>query len=54
MFAVNFYASCSVSSEIQLGKSLLRLDWEKAIYRSLFILANTLKPLFMQANTLKG
>ena len=40
--------------EIQLGKSLLRLDWEKAVYRPLFILVNTLKPLFMLANTLKG
>ena len=40
--------------EIQLGKSLLRLDWEKAVYRLLFILVNTLKPLFMLANTLKG
>ena len=40
--------------EIQLGKSLLRLDWEKVVYRPLFILVNTLKPLFMLANTLKG
>ena len=27
--------------EIQLGKNLLRLDWEKTVYRSLFKLANT-------------
>ena len=29
--------------QIQLGKDLLRLDWEKVVYRSLFTLANTLK-----------
>ena len=28
--------------ETQLGKKLTRLDWEKAVYRSLFALANTL------------
>ena len=28
--------------ETQLGKKLIRLDWEKAVYRPLFILANTL------------
>ena len=28
---------------MQLGKNLLRLDWEKAVYRPLFKLANTLK-----------
>ena len=27
--------------EIQLGKNLLRLDWEKTVYRPLFKLANT-------------
>ena len=35
--------------EIQLGKNLLRLDWENAIYWPLFMLANTLltaKPFF--------
>ena len=29
--------------QIQLGKDLLRLDWEKVVYRPLFTLANTLK-----------
>ena len=29
--------------ETQLGKILTRLDWEKAVYRPLFTLANTLK-----------
>ena len=28
--------------ETQLGKKLTRLDWEKAVYQSLFTLANTL------------
>ena len=28
--------------EIQLGKNLVRLDWEKAVYRLLFTLVNTL------------
>ena len=28
---------------IQLGKNLLRLNWEKAVYRPLFKLVNTLK-----------
>ena len=28
---------------IQLGKNLLRLNWEKAVYRLLFKLVNTLK-----------
>ena len=28
---------------MQLGKNLLRLNWEKAVYRPLFKLANTLK-----------
>ena len=34
--------------EIQLGKNLLRLDWEKAAYRPLFKLANILKGQIMQ------
>ena len=29
--------------QIQLGKDLLRLDWEKIVYRPLFTLSNTLK-----------
>ena len=35
--------------EIRLGKNLLKLDWENAIYWPLFVLANTLltaKPFF--------
>ena len=39
--------------EIQLGKNLLRLDWEKALYRSLFKLANTLKRLKHTGNLLR-
>ena len=42
MLAVNFYASCFVSRENSVGKKLIRLDWEKAVYRPLFTLANTL------------
>ena len=29
--------------EIQLGKNLLRLNWQKSVYRPLFKLANILK-----------
>ena len=42
MFTVNFYASCFASRGNSIGKKLIRLDWEKAVYRSLFTLANTL------------
>ena len=42
MFTVNFYASCFVSRGNSIGKKFIRLDWEKAVYRSLFTLANTL------------
>ena len=42
MFAVNFYASCLVIRGNSIGKKLVRLDWEKAVYRPLFTLANTL------------
>ena len=43
MFAVNFYASCFVSRGNSIGKEPMRLDWEKAVYRPLFTLANTRK-----------
>ena len=43
MFAVNFYASCFVSRGNSVGKKVVRFDWEKAVYRPLFTLANTLK-----------
>ena len=43
MFAVNFYASSFVSRENSIGKKLIRLGWEKTVYRLLFTLANTLK-----------
>ena len=42
MFASNFYTSCFVSRENSIGKRLIRHNWEKAVYRSLFTLANTL------------
>ena len=42
MFAVNFYASCLVTRGSSIGKKLIRLDWEKAVYRLLFTIANTL------------
>ena len=42
MFAVNFYTSCFVSRGNSIGKKVIRLDWEKAVYRLLFTLANTL------------
>ena len=42
MFAVNFYASCFVSRGNSIGKKVIGLDWEKAVYRPLFTLANTL------------
>ena len=45
MFAVHFYASCFDSTEKSIGKKNLWLDWEKAVYRPLFALANTL-PIF--------
>ena len=51
MFSVNFYASCFVSRETQLGKNLIKLDWEKAVYRLLFTLANTLKALDLSSAT---
>ena len=43
MFAVNFYASCLIDTGNSIRKNLLRLDWEKAVYRPLFKLPNTLK-----------
>ena len=48
MFSVNFYASCLVSRETRLGKNLIKLDWEKAVYRPLFTLANTLSERWFQ------
>ena len=42
MFAAHFYAGCFDSGKIQLGKKNLWLNWEKAIYRPLFALANIL------------
>ena len=43
MFAANFYASCFDIRGKSIGKKLNRLDWEKAVYRPLFTLANTLR-----------
>ena len=42
MFAVHFYASCFDRRGNLIGKKNLWLDWEKAVYRPLFALANTL------------
>ena len=42
MFAVNLYASCFVSRGNSIGKKRIKLDWEKAVYRLLFTLANSL------------
>ena len=42
MFTVNFYVNCVVSRGNSIGKQLIRLDWEKAVYWLLFALANTL------------
>ena len=42
MFAVNFYTSCFISRGNSIGKKVVRLNWEKAIYWLLFMLANTL------------
>ena len=42
MFAVSFYASCFINRGNLIGKKLVRLDWEKAVYRLLFTLASTL------------
>ena len=42
MFAVNFYASCFVSRRNSIGKKLIRLNWEKAVYPMLFTLTNNL------------
>ena len=43
MVAVNFYASRGNA----IGKKLVRLDWEKAVCRPLFTLANTLIDLLL-------
>ena len=48
MFAVNFCVSCYVSRGNSIGKKLIRLDWEKAVYWLLFMLANTLSALKMR------
>ena len=45
MFAVHFYASCFDSRGNLIGKKSLWLDREKAVYRPLFALANTLVDL---------
>ena len=37
-----------VSRGNSIGKKLKRLDWEKAIYQPLFMLANTLDVLFIK------
>ena len=36
------YMSCFVSRGNSIGKKFIRLDWEKAVYQTLFTLANTL------------
>ena len=41
MFAVPFYESCFDCRGNLIGKKNLWLDWEKAVYWSLFALANT-------------
>ena len=46
MFAVDFYKGCFVSRGNSIGKKLIRLDWEKTVYRPLFTLANTLSTPF--------
>ena len=48
MFAISFYGSCFVNRGNSIGKKFTRPDWEKAIYRSLFMLANTL--IFLSKN----
>ena len=52
MFAVNFYASCFVSRGNSNGKKVIRLDWEKAVYRLLFMLANTLVGVYQKMENL--
>ena len=42
IFAVNFYMSCFDCREDSIGKKLIRLNWEKAVYQLVFMLANTL------------
>ena len=42
MFTVNFYASYIAVKGNSIGKKLRRLDWEEAVYRLLFMLANAL------------
>ena len=39
----NFMRVVLQVGEIQLGKNQVRLDWEKAVYRLLFTLVNTLR-----------
>ena len=42
MFTVNFCVTFFVNRKNSIGKKLVRLDWEKAIYQLVFTLANTL------------
>ena len=42
MWTANFYARHFDSRGNSIGKKLIRLDWEKAVYRPLFTLANSL------------
>ena len=42
MFAVHFYTSCFDSRGNLIGKKSLWLDYEKAVYWPLFVLANTM------------
>ena len=50
MFAVNYCASCFDIRGNSIGKNLVRLNWEKAVYRPLFTLANTLLFRFLFIN----
>ena len=42
MFAVNFMRVVLTIGKLNWEKKLIRLDWEKVVYRPLFTLPNTL------------
>ena len=41
MFSVNFYVSCFDIIRNSIGKKLIRLDWEEAVYQPLFKLTTS-------------
>ena len=52
MFSVNFYVSCFDIIRNSIGKKLIRLDWEEAVYWPLFKLTTSLNELGEVASNL--